>query len=240
MPEINDAEFYVGYHQQAPPGLARRLRATVAVLFALSCAIAVVLVIGQHAFVASRFEFQQYRDYEGTFVAWPYPILRAGGGRDYLLVGQGKHGLTEAPPEADGRAVRLKGAKVEYGPNLMLELLPGSFQPVAGSPQTKQDLSPQGPATLSGEIVDTKCHFGVMNPGRGKVHRDCAVRCISGGIPPGLRVRDASGQTRVYLLTGQGKEILDYVGEPVSVTGEILRQGSLWILKAGRGAIRRE
>jgi hypothetical protein len=28
--------------------------------------------------------------------------------------------------------------------------------------------------TLTGEIVDSKCYLGVMNPGQGKVHRDCA------------------------------------------------------------------
>ena len=38
--------------------------------------------------------------------------------------------------------------------------------------------------TLIGEIVDSKRYLGVMNPGNGKVHRDCAVRCLSGGIPP--------------------------------------------------------
>ena len=28
------------------------------------------------------------------------------------------------------------------------------------------------------------CFLGVMKPGRSKPHRACAVRCISGGIPP--------------------------------------------------------
>ncbi len=58
-----------------------------------------------------------------------------------------------------------------------------------------------GAVTLTGEIVDTKCHLGVMNPGEGKVHRDCAVRCISGGAPP-VSGADQEGDTRLLLLTG--------------------------------------
>jgi len=37
----------------------------------------------------------------------------------------------------------------------------------------------------------------------GKVHRACAVRCLSGGVPPGLLVRDESGNAVTYLLVGE-------------------------------------
>ncbi len=77
---------------------------------------------------------------------------------------------------------------------------------------------------------------GVMKPGEGKTHRVCAVRCISGGAPPMLWVRDSSGRERQFLLAGRdgrqiGAEILDVVAEPVEVTGEVLSQGDLWILR---------
>ena len=55
---------------------------------------------------------------------------------------------------------------------------------------------------LTGELVDTKCWYGVMRPATGKVHRACAVRCLSGGIPPGILVRDGEGNAVVVLLTG--------------------------------------
>jgi hypothetical protein len=50
------------------------------------------------------------------------------------------------------------------------------------------------PIEVRGEIVDSKCFLGVMVPGSGKTHKDCASLCLRGGIPPALYVRDQSGQ----------------------------------------------
>ena len=57
-----------------------------------------------------------------------------------------------------------------------------------------------GEHTLRGEIVDIKCYLGVMKPAHGKPHRSCAARCISGGIPPVLMVKDRDGDTNYLLL----------------------------------------
>lgn len=243
---MNDGpEFYVGYQESAPPGLARAMRSAAAALLLLAVALAAVLALAQGAFEPSRFEFQQYREYQGLFSAWPYPTLSTNG-VEYLLVGEGKFGAARLPRDADGRMVRLQGAKVENGVNRMLELLPDSFRALA-MPAPQRATQRHGPVTLAGEIVDTKCHFGVMNPGKGKVHRDCAVRCISGGVPPGLLVRDASGAARVFILAAKGgaanslgKQLLDYVAEPVVVTGELIRAGSLWVLEIDPSAVKRE
>ena len=78
---------------------------------------------------------------------------------------------------------------------------------------------------LGGEIVDSKCYLGVMNPGRSKVHRDCAARCLRGGIPPMLVTADAT-----YLLAGA--EGADFVGETVQVEGDVERSGDTLILRA--------
>ena len=116
----------------------------------------------------------------------PYPALITATDR-YLLVASGKHGITNQLP---GR-VRLTGSLIERPGNQMIEVFSTSTDagPVANTEEIVL-----GSVSLTGEIVDTKCHFGVMNPGSGKVHRDCAVRCISGGIPPGLLVRDRDGK----------------------------------------------
>jgi hypothetical protein len=102
-----------------------------------------------------------------------------------------------------------------------------------------------GSVSLVGEIVDTKCHFGVMNPGSGKVHRDCAVRCISGGIPPGLLVRDRDGKLQTILLAGADgrelhREIVDYAAEPVRVHGTLVRSAGFLVLRADSSDITRE
>jgi hypothetical protein len=110
----------------------------------------------------------------------------------------------------------------------MIEVL-GSAMSDAG-PGTVPAEVDLGHAQLTGEIVDSKCYFGVMNPGRGKVHRDCAVRCLSGGIPPALLVRDASGQMATVLIGNFRRELLDHVAEPVTLHGRLARSSGRLIL----------
>jgi hypothetical protein len=69
-----------------------------------------------------------------------------------------------------------------------------------------------------------------MNPGNGKVHRDCAVRCLSGGLPPALLVRDASGAPRTVLIGNWRRELLDHVAEPVVLRGRLARSAGRLIL----------
>ena len=71
-----------------------------------------------------------------------------------------------------------------------------------------------------------------MNPGNGKVHRDCAARCISGGIPPAFLVRDAEG-SRTMLLANLAPRMLDHVAEPVTLRGTAADTGGRLILYAG-------
>jgi hypothetical protein len=101
-----------------------------------------------------------------------------------------------------------------------------------------------GKLTLVGEIVDSKCFLGVMNPGQLTPHRACAIRCISGGIPPVLLVRQANGPPLYFLLVSHdgkpvNKQVLNLVAEPVEITGEVERQGELLILRADPVTYRR-
>ncbi|MEZ5314225.1 MAG: hypothetical protein R2862_11570 [Thermoanaerobaculia bacterium] len=87
---------------------------------------------------------------------------------------------------------------------------------------------PLGEFRLRGEIVDSKCFLGVMKPGSGKAHRDCAVRCISGGAPP-LFVLRSNGEPQeivtLWLSSRDGDSlvdrILDFVAEPVELSGQV-------------------
>lgn len=210
-------------------------------LLCFAVAIGAVLVFAQAPFVASAFEYQQYREYKGVLIDWPYPMLITDVDR-FLLVDPGKHGASTNG--LAGKTVELKGALIHRGTDRMLELLPGSLRGIAnsGSYETRLEL---GEMTLTGEIVDSKCYLGVMNPGQGKVHRDCAARCISGGIPPAFIVRDASGESRTLLLVGDdgrklNREILDYVAEPVRVSGCLTRLGSMLVFSADLRSLHRE
>ena len=118
----------------------------------------------------------------------------------------------------------------------MIELAPAGIVDVGASREPEASERSLGEFVLAGEIVDSKCHLGVMKPGEGKTHRACAARCISGGAPPMLWVRDGSGRERRFLLAGRdgrqiGAEILGVVAEPVEVTGEVLSRDDLWILR---------
>ncbi|MBM3776129.1 MAG: hypothetical protein FJW37_13360 [Acidobacteria bacterium] len=237
------SEFYVGYLPKMPPRLAGRVTRTVCGLALLAAAAALLLVFAQAPFPASRFEYLEYREYAGLLRERPYPRMITAGGTS-LLVAPGKHGASGLVEDLDGRTARLQGALIERGRDRMLELLPGSIEaqpgPVAGS----ESATAFGTVTLQGEIVDSKCYLGVMNPGNGKVHRECAVRCLSGGLPPALVVHDSSGAGATLLLAGPGgrplgRELLDFVAEPVEVTGRLARLDGLLVLEMDPARVRR-
>lgn len=96
-----------------------------------------------------------------------------------------------------------------------------------------------GKATLTGEIIDPKCYFGAMKPGQGKPHRSCAVLCIAGGIPPVLFSEDAQGQRAYYLIRGKNgqainQQVLDYVGEKVTIQGRVERYDDWYVVYADK------
>ena len=49
-----------------------------------------------------------------------------------------------------------------------------------------------------------------MKPATGKVHRACAIRCLSGGVPPGVLVRTAGDDGVVFMLAGREGAALAY------------------------------
>jgi hypothetical protein len=126
----------------------------------------------------------------------------------------------------------------------MIEVEPESIEPWAGNAPPLPAGQRLGPATVDGVIADSKCWLGAMNPGEGKIHRDCAVRCLSGGLPPLLLGAGAEGKN--FWLTGPGGraielKILDRVAEPVRLRGEVVRFDDQLILEVESNAVvRRE
>ena len=244
-------EFYVGYLPQAPAALGRWVR-TRALLVALAMAsVSAALVTSQQPFDPGVFEFGTERTVDGVVLATPHPQLlveRPGGGTSsWLLVSFGKSGADAAVAGLDGRAVRATGTLVYRGDTTMLELADDGLVPMdpdAASPPADDGsgvddaVDDLGEHTFIGEIVDSKCFLGVMKPGRGKVHKACAVRCISGGMPPMLLVRGMRGEAESLLLLtdeqgGQVNDrVLDLVAEPVSIRGRLLRSGGRLMLRS--------
>ncbi|HEY6904984.1 MAG TPA: hypothetical protein VI216_11800 [Candidatus Acidoferrales bacterium] len=240
------SEFYIGYLPKAPVGIRRRVLALVILLLVLCTACAFLFAKSQKTFANSLFEFGKERVFEGTIEEAPYPILsikRPGASLSsaayshYLLVAAGKHGANAQVAKYVGKDVRLRGSLIYRDGQTMIELVNGSIAEVASAQRPPEAPSMLGEFTLTGEIVDSKCYLGVMNPGSGKVHRDCAVRCISGGIPPALATKDLDGTPSLLLLTDlQHKPlpkevIIRLVGQPVRIRGQVLRLGSTMFLE---------
>src|SRR5439155_3212545 len=116
------------------------------------------------------------------------------GSSHYLLVAEGKHGADNEVSAFEGKSVRLKGTLIYRGNQTMIEVVRGSIAVEGIAEALPAAEKMLGKFELSGEIVDGKCYLGVMNPGSGKVHRDCAARCLSGGVPVLFATNDFRGE----------------------------------------------
>lgn len=254
MPEkqMAEQEFYVGYLPQAPSGIARRVRRTVSFLLLVAVCVAAGFAVVQRTFAPSAFEYGKEIAFAGTLESKPYPALLvrrpgvAAGRPDYsryLLVAEGKHGADSQVEELSGRRVRLDGSLIYQDSQTMIELVRGSISPLAAEAPPAEQTEDLGTVELTGEIVDSKCNFGVMNPGEGKVHKDCAVRCLSGGIPSAFVTKDLKGSPAVLLLTGPNQEplkiepFLPYVAQPVRLRGKVISLDGTLLLEAEPGSL---
>lgn len=94
----------------------------------------------------------------------------------------------------------------------------------------------RGERVVRGEVVDWKCYLGAMKPGEGRPHKECAVLCVSGGIPPVLVERRADGTRGYHVLTERdggalGSWAWPMVGDAVEVRGEVEERDGLSVMK---------
>jgi len=245
-------DFFVGY-LPAPPAAARRMRRVAAALVMMAGVVAVVLALATGPFDRALFEYGREREWKGTVELAPVPVLIAqaedASGTPFRaavrfpLVATGKHGAGPLVASFDGAAVRLRGTRIAREGTTMIEVVPGTVErdapalPEDGRPAPASRVEDLGRSTFVGEIVDSKCFLGVMNPGRLEVHRACAMRCIAGGIPPILFAHDDAGrEAHLLLVDANGgplnDRILDFVARPITIDGRLERRDSLYYLYA--------
>jgi hypothetical protein len=237
-------EFYIGYEPDMPAKLAARMRRSARGLVALALVMPGVLVVTEDRFASGVFEYGRPRTFSGRVVQFPYPALvteDAGADGVYWLVGPGKHGAEDIVRGRDGQRVQLSGALIERDGDAMIEVVEGSLVGTSGGMTVIEPLRSRGVVFVEGEIVDSKCHLGVMKPGEGPTHRDCAVRCLLGRIPPMFVPHDRPDLGRVSLVSASaqafdGAEV--FAGKRVSIRGEILQRGAQTFLAVSRGDIR--
>jgi hypothetical protein len=255
---MKNQDFYIGWMPKAPSVFARHVKGVLLFLFPAALVIGYLLSTSQKKFSTANFEFGKLTEIKGVYLNNPVPMLKVFD-KNILsvtlpLVGYGKHGAETAIMELEkergislhGKEVTLKGTLL-YGDGKTLLQIDKNDNPVVSIgdeslvPLRQKDL---GELTVRGEIVDPKCYFGVMKPGEGKVHRDCAIRCILGGIPPVLHVQNERGESNYYLVVGPNGEkmneaVQDFVAEPVSIEARAVQQDDWIILYTGKESIKR-
>ena len=232
-------ELYIGYAPPMPPHIARFVKRAVLTIAAGVPLAASLIAIGHVPLDGGTFDYGRPQTIAGVIDAHPYPSIEierhvtAGGSRRALLVAPGKHGADAIAAPFDGQRVTLEATRIQRGGAVMFEVTPGTIAAASASsrkpPAAGLESPREGvPVTLRGEIVDSKCFLGVMVPGQGKTHKDCASLCLRGGIPPALVVRDREGRTALLLLVSDSGGSLaghaaasKLAGEPVEVTGVI-------------------
>ena len=251
---IND-EFYIGWMKQAPKSVAAFIKKYILFLLPVVIILSVLLALSQKQFGSGTFEFGTLTTVKGIYDNSPVPNIKVVNGKDiwgneiYItvpLIGFGKHGATgvmtdlekQAHTSLAGKEVALKGTLL-YNDGKLLMQVDENDQPLVSIIANKNEKAftkPKDLGTLNikGEIVDPKCFFGVMKPGEGKPHKDCAIRCILGGIPPVLKVTNETGRQNYYLVVGENGEpmnevVQDYVASPVSIHAKAVEYGD-WIV----------
>jgi hypothetical protein len=255
LPPMRDDELFIGW-AKAPAVDRRFLFAATPALLAATTGLGWLVASELGDPGAGRWEQGATHVVDGALIAAPYPMLRVFdraapfGVRTVLIVAQGKctsalklAALDRTPVKARGVLIARKDRRMLEVPlsvNQWLEPLEADLPSLLVDPPTER----LGAVRLAGQIMDSKCFFGVMRPGHGKTHKACAALCIRGGVPPSLWARDGEGRESVLLMTDAkggplGEDILPLVADPVEATGEIVRVGDLLQFRADPDAFRR-
>lgn len=253
---MQNDEFYIGWMAKAPKSFSAWIKKYLFVLLSLVIVLGILLALSQKKFSTGNFEFGTLTQVKGVYFSKPVPVLKVVDGKDiwgnanYItvpLIGFGKHGadgvIADLEKEKkillEGKEISLKGTLL-YNDGKLLMQIDGNDQPLVNiangiaTPGRLQETKEIGVIDIKGEIVDPKCFFGVMKPGEGKPHKECAIRCILGGIPPVLKVTDETGKQNYYLIVGSNGEkmneaVQDYVASPVTIHAKAVEYGD-WIV----------
>lgn len=192
------------------------------------------------------------RTWTGLLRVAPYPMLRtvdiSGMPMTALLSCAVKCGVTREALAFDGQFVDIKGSLVQRGGNALISASDSAswINAVKSTPQEGISMPAASAArqvTLSGEILDSKCWFGAMRPSSGKVHKACASLCIKSGIPPAFFAKDNTGRATLMIMTDStgafGEDLLEFVADPVRVTGDIQQSHGLTFLRTSTRQIQR-
>ena len=235
-------DFFIGWADTPGPDRRFFMRAGFAGL-AATAGLAGTVAALQRPAGKGTWAMGDVREWRGIATSEPYAMLRTNDiddtPRTALLGCQGKCGVNARIGALAGKPVVVKGSLIQRGPHAMIAVIDGMdwiAEDTSGD-VTGLEFPARVEVTdvaLKGEILDSKCWFGAMRPSSGKVHKACASLCIRSGIPPAFYVKDIQKQKALMIMTENGAafshDILQYVADPVQVSGRVFRQGDLlWL-----------
>lgn len=253
---MKDKEFYVPYIEGSLGVNTKRTlkKFVIGGIFLLIIA-ALIFSFSQKPFKNSTFELNNSTQITGVYHENPYPMLRVqideNTHKNILLLGFGKTGahpflkkIRKEETTIKGKTLKIEGNLIYHNGKTLIQITDDEKVTLVNSLVAQ----PPKPKTISqitfeGEIIDPKCYFGVMKPGFGKIHRSCAVRCVSGGVPPMLATSDNNNVSQYFLLTDMkgkaiNKEILSFIGKPSEITGTVQQLEDWYILKINMKGVR--
>lgn len=235
-------DFYIGYVDNVSVKTKKTVKTFVLLGILSLILMAVVFAFTQNTFKNSAFELTTSTKIMGVYHEIPYPMLKVKTAentfKNIVLLGFGKYSanpfLKKIRNEAgtlSGSMLSIEGNLIYYNGKTLLQIT--NDEKVSLIKKANPNRLPEiklvvKDIELKGEIIDPKCYFGVMKPGKGKIHRSCAVLCISGGIPPVLATNDDNNISEYYLITDSNgnpinKDILPYVGKPSILKGTVIQ-----------------
>lgn len=240
-PESNPF-FFIGWLGQVDKQSVNALKRFVFPAIGLGFLFLILFTINQQKIAHSAYAYNEVAVYAGVVSNSPFPHLLYTQGKDSYgnpkyavlpLVNAWKFGadslINKWCAQNKSCAAEIHGTRITRDGVDALELTEeaNAFERIEATNLATPNLKQLGKQTLRGEIIDPKCYLGAMNPGEGKPHRSCAIRCISGGIMPMLTYQENNKKKYAVLLGENGEKInphvLDFVAEPIAIEGKLVQ-----------------
>ncbi len=101
--------------------------------------------------------------------------------------------------------------------------------PLAAETSPSNAAKPSNEVTVTGEVLDMACYLD--HGAHGAKHADCAKKCISSGLPVGLKGTDG----KTYLLIGEhmpaNEELAKHAAETITVHGKLVERDGINLLE---------
>ena len=98
-----------------------------------------------------------------------------------------------------------------------------------GKDTTKAEKGEAGEVTVKGRVVDLVCY--VDHGASGDKHAACASKCISSGLPVGIKADDG----KLYTVVGDHKpingELAQYAGKEITLRGKVVSKDGVNLLE---------